>query len=177
MPLFWQDAGYRQLSGGLTVLVINQVIWCQGETARPRGCLSIRECGSHLIAADCYTYSATPPYVCINEKPGLISRRLLEVYSIFTSLSVIRRRLNNASGTQTRVGFCARARRICKYLKDLTVCSEAFTSERFQPTSQQTHADASFMKGFLSGGYERWNRARSSSKRIKRWTEQKASSG
>lgn len=57
-----------------------------------------------------------PPYMCTNDKFVLINWCLLEVYSIFPPFSVIRRRVNNASGTQRRGGFCAPAQRICKYL-------------------------------------------------------------
>lgn len=51
--------------------------------------------------------------MCITEKVVLIIRCLLEVYSIFGPLSVIRRWFNNASGAQRRVGFCAPTQRIC----------------------------------------------------------------
>lgn len=50
MPLFWHglprltlDREYWQFSGRLAAGVINRAILCQGETAEPRGWLSIRE--------------------------------------------------------------------------------------------------------------------------------------
>lgn len=72
MPLFWQGSGYWQFSGRLAVVVINQVTWCQGETAEPRGCLSFREHGSHPPAQVCYIYTMYPICMCLNEKVVLI---------------------------------------------------------------------------------------------------------
>lgn len=104
---------YWQFSGRLAALVINQVIWCLGETAESRGCLSIRNKAAIPIHGAAITILYVPHACALSEKVVFIIWGFLEVYSILRLLSIIRRCLNNASGVPRREGVSAPTQRIC----------------------------------------------------------------
>lgn len=106
MPLFWRDVEYWQVSGKTGSSRNQSGHRVSGGDSRAQW-LSVRQ-GAWQTSGGRWGTATPPPrylHTCAYIKSALISWCILEVYSICRPLSVIRRWINNAAGTQGRGGF------------------------------------------------------------------------